>query len=569
MGNKDVYARLALTSIPRLLGTLDRESHSRTWGSFDRDHWGWKFRDFPITMLQAAMYPLALLWRYQFIENPYYQNTAVSNWLQSAVEYTCKLQHRNGSFDSYAPSTQDHGVSLAMAFFLSETRQLLQAELSPELDERVRQVVRSSCDFGLKTSEDHAFISNHHALFALAFLNAKALLGDDKYLARAQEIIELILREQSPDGWYREYGGPDPGYESLGIFYLALYWQRTRSRPLLDSLRRAIEFYAWCVHPDGSVGGVYGSRHTQLYFPGGFELLAAEIPMAATIAEFMRERLERGNVLTPTASDVENVSPLLSSYLLAYLALQPDRLRRLPLLPCETFKGLQHFTESNITFAGNERYYAVTNLSKGGVCRIFDKHTQQLVFEDAGYLVRAAKSLWTSQRIGVGRRMNVAPVNQVACETHFCQVNQEVLSPAKFLLMRLLNLTLFRNLTFGAWIRHMVVARLITQKRIGPIRLARRITFGEDKITFYDRLFLDALLRVESVSLPRAFTAIHMGSSKYFHPAELNSISRVNPAGMAQALNYNLEAECTFSLHFSDSQNTWRANSPEEVLSHA
>ena len=83
--------------------------------------------------------------------------------------------------------------------------------------------------------------------------------------------------------WPLEYDGFDPGYETLGIQYLARYWEKTRDARVLASLRRAVAFFAHAVHPDGSVGGAYGSRHTRLYFPAGFEILAGEIPEAASV----------------------------------------------------------------------------------------------------------------------------------------------------------------------------------------------------------------------------------------------------------------------------------------------
>ena len=86
----DIYAPEVVTQIPRLLSSLDREPASQSYGSFDREHWGWKFRDFPITMLQAALYPLALLYRFPFPDNYCYQNIqVVENQLLPAIIIFC------------------------------------------------------------------------------------------------------------------------------------------------------------------------------------------------------------------------------------------------------------------------------------------------------------------------------------------------------------------------------------------------------------------------------------------------------------------------------------------------
>lgn len=547
-----VYATEVLAEVPRLLSLLDREAQSAGYGSFDREHWAWKFRDFPLTMMQVAVYPLALLWHHPFPNNSYYRNSQCLRWIEAAIENTICRQHKNGSFDSVGPYTQDHGVSLAIAYALTETLRLMGDHASSSLRESVVGTVRKSCDFALRSSEDYAFITNHQALFAVAFLNAHDLLGEIQYYKQAEEIVELILSKQSPDGWYLEYEGADPGYESLGIFYLAQCWKRTRSPQLLESLRRSIEFFAHCVHPDGSVGGVYGSRHTSLYFPGGFEMLAGEIPLAASISQFMRERLARRNVVTPTTSDAENLPSLIYTYLEACLTPADRERGDLPKVPCETLDGLIHFSDSGITVAGTSRYYAVSNTGKGGVICVFNKRTDVIAYEDAGYIVRTGNRRWSSQLIGLGHRVEASGKNEIACTTQLAEIRQQLPSPARFVLLRLLHLTLFRSLMLGAWLRRLIIKQLITKKHLGPLRMRRSITFGPDEVHFCDVLEATEAIHVDDVDLPRRFLAIHMGSAKYFHPSELEHTPL--PASvreMARELNGNHIAKRKFTLRFS------------------
>jgi hypothetical protein len=502
-------------------------------------------------MSQAALYPLALLWRFPFPDNPYYHNPQVLGWTEGAIASVLERQRENGAFDSVGPFTQDHGVTLAMVYILGETVRLLDGDLTPALGDAVRRAVRRACEFALLSREDYSYISNHWAMFAVAWLDAAELLENSQFREHAEETVERILREQSPDGWYREYEGPDPGYESLGISYLATYWQRTGSPRLLDSLRRSIEFYTHFVHPDGSVGGVYASRYTSLYFPAGFEILAVEIPMAAAIAQFMRERLTLHNVVTPSVSDPENLPPLVSNYLEACLVPEIEYQVEVPPLPCGALEGIRHFPDSGLTVTGTRHYYAVINASKGGVCRIFDKHTNKIAYEDAGYFVRAGGRCWNSQFIGLGHRVDSSRTDEVACKTTLAEVRQELPTPAKFVLLRILNLTLFRSLALGTWIRRLIVSRLITKKRPGLLLLTRLVRFESDEIQFRDRLEMTHPMHVEEVELPRSFMATHMGSAKYFHPSQLDVTPQVHGIGMASDLNSGGVANCEFTLHFS------------------
>lgn len=559
-----VYAPQAITQVPRLLSHLDRDSHSVTRGCFDRDYWSWKFRDFPLGMAQSAAYPLALLWHYPFPENPYYRSSRVLEWITHALEFTLDRQHANGSFDAFAPNEQDGGTTLGVLHGTLEAFRIVRNAAGAGLQSRIAAAAERACAFTINYEEDHGFISNHRALFAVTLLDAFEVLGEDSYRRRAERLVQSILSRQSSDGWYLEYGGPDPGYESLGIFHLAVYWYRTDSAELLASLRRAVEFYAWCVHPDGSAGGVYGSRQTALYFPGGFELLAAQVPMAAAVARFFRERLPHGNVVTPAIADLENLPPLLYSYLEASLSTGTGA-PTLP-LPCESFEGLAEFSDSGISVKASPVFYFVSSASKGGVCRVFDKRTNALVYEDAGYLVRTGRFRWTSQMIGTGNRTDPDPGHAVASTAQFAGFRQELLTPVRFLVLRVMNLTLFRNPALGVWLRRLIIRRLVSAKREGPLRLRRSVGFLEDRIHFHDRLERIHAVTVDEVGLPRSLLSIHMGSARYFHRSELDNTIEVETEGMAAALNRHGFTEHRWVLRFSAATRSEPANAHLEVV---
>src|SRR5690606_19209816 len=136
----------------------------------------------------------------------------------------------------------DHGVRLAVVHILARVAEATGGALGSSLDARIRESIHGACRFAMRTREDYAFISNHQALFALAWLDAHRILDEAPLRQRADEVIAAILAHQSPDGWFAEYGGPDPGYETLGIWYLAQVWRRTADAKLLDALRRSVTF---------------------------------------------------------------------------------------------------------------------------------------------------------------------------------------------------------------------------------------------------------------------------------------------------------------------------------------
>ncbi|HJU90499.1 MAG TPA: hypothetical protein VJ672_14010 [Gemmatimonadaceae bacterium] len=548
------YLDAVMPHVPRLVSTLDREASSASAGSFDRVHWGWKMRDMPITMLQGGIYPLALLWRNSYGGTVYHRNSRLLSWLELAIDQIIARQHRDGAFDSVGPNTRDHGVTLAVARMLARTLATVGDAVSSGRRESALSAIRRATRFAARSREDYAFINNHQALFALAYLDAHELLGDDDLRRAGQRAVDGILANQTDDGWYPEYGGPDPGYETLGIMYLAEWWKRTGDERVLESLRRSVRCFWHFVHPDGSVGGCYGSRHTSLYFPSGFERLAPEIPEAAAVASFMRERLPRGNVVTPASSDPENFYVLAASYLDAAAETTVDRnVPHQPVMPCLTLQGQHHFPSASIVVAGTQHYYAVTNLSKGGVIRVFDRGSGRIAYEDSGYVLSTPGGQWVSQTLGRGRK-TPSTGHEVACHTTLTEARQLLPTAWRYLLLRLANLTLFRVGWLGTLLRRNVVERLITGSRAAPCRLSRVIRFESDAVAISDRLELTTRTRIARVDLPRAYSAIHMGSAKYFHQSELDDIRLSETSGLADELTRTGKAEITHRVGFASAR---------------
>ncbi len=545
-----IYTPEVLAAAQLMFSEIDRERESVSYGIVDRVHWGWKFRDYPVGILQLACYPASFLWRHPLPGSPYSGHDRVLEWILAVFDNTLSRQHRNGAFSAFVPFEQDTMSTLQAMYGLARAREHLGDALPARLDERYREAFARAAAFARDGSEKHAFVSNHSALMAVSFHDAFEATGDEKYRTRAEALIDRILDEQSREGWYNEYGGSDPGYETLGIFYLAQYWRRTGSARVLESLRQSVEFIAHGVHPDGSIGGVYGSRHTSLYMPAGFELLSSEIPMAAAIARYMRERFQRRNVVTPSAADTENIVPLSYGYLEACLA-PPLEDGPLPLLPCETDGLREHFEQSQLSVISTRRYYAVIHAGKGGVLRVFDRARETLAYEDAGYVVRSGNRRWTSQTLGLGGREGAAQDAEVSCQARLSEVRQELPSPLRVIILRILNLTLFRHAGLGNWIRSQIAVRLILSKKPGPFRLHRNVVFEEDRFLVRDRLERTSAVNVDDVCLPRQFTSIHMGSAKYFHPNELRGLPEASVGHMREQLNRDGSARFAFSVGFS------------------
>ena len=145
------------------------------------------------------------------------------------------------------------------------------------------------------------------------------------------------------------------------------------------------------------------------------------------------------------------------------------------------------------------------------------------------------------------------PENETVSSVPFTEVRQDLPTPGKFILLRLANLTLFRNVRLGAWLRRQIVARLITNSRKGPLRLDRRVHFAPSCISFSDRITLESPMDISAAVLTRSFTAIHMGSARYFHTSSLEETPLPDTRALAFDLQTRHAATCEFRLQFSPS----------------
>ena len=75
---------------------------------------------------------------------------------------------------------------------------------------------------------------------------------------------------------------------TLTIDSLARIYRQNECYELRDPLKRSLDFLIHFVHPDGSVGGCYGSCGNSFVSPYGVELLSDVFPAAAAVAQLCR-----------------------------------------------------------------------------------------------------------------------------------------------------------------------------------------------------------------------------------------------------------------------------------------
>jgi hypothetical protein len=500
--------------IGNILSQLDRDPFSKTAGSFDRLYWGWKLKDYPDATLQRLAYPLTNY--YYRNENDICEQETFLGWIIKSFDYTNTIQHSDGSFDQAFPNEHSHGATAFLLFDIARTYQLIRDRLGKETSGSITETMRKMGDYLIAHDEKHGFISNHLSGAAAGLQVLYNITGGDKYENHAKFYISRVLSKQSPEGWYMEYGGADPGYQTLAIYYLANYYLETKDEIVLESLRKAVDFVSYFIHPDGSFGGEYGSRNTEIFYPGGFALLQREIPLAKSVLRFMIDKINRGNTVNLNTIDIGNLAPLLTNYLDVIKCDKEKSSAYQEEIPFCEKPFIKDFKDAGIVIYNGEKNYAVIGISKGGVIKEFDKNICTKLCDDCGYIgkLRTGEMISTQN---LSKPDYVLNANDLRIHADFFEIRQSIPDPQKFLLLRFFNLTLGRFHWIRERIKRMLVKTLLTNSKKVNYKLVRTVSFSfplkvedhiEPEMSENEFEYLEHGIK---------FSAIHMASSKYFY----------------------------------------------------
>lgn len=494
-------------------GMWNRDPASPSYGSFDRAWWGWKFKDFPDATLQYAARLVV----------PYAEKTGegspIGEWLEAWVRFVSSIQHRDGSLDQAYPNERTPGVVFdVLSTFISVHEG---PHLSLESRALLGRIIERAAGFAMRTDEHHGEIANHIAEYAYELAEYARFSGDLRATEAAgryrDRLLSLFDREE---GWFREYEGPDPGYQTRTLRYLVKLARLPGHEDLWDVAEKAGEFLADFIMPDGSVHPMLGTRSTAIVYPSGIEALAARNPgRFAPLAARVRNAWDQGLVPLPSsidfanairvADDAREAVAVMTSLPEAHPAGSPGPL----VLPRA---GLSAWRSAD------RQVYLASSL--GGVVVVYDREPGgwHLVLEDSGYLLRARGASWLTRMPGAGTVVT-RDEKGATVRSRFTRVLHDELTPSRFILLRILNLTVLRSQWIGDLFRKLVVNRLMAGRAFLPLTLTRSLRFEGDKVRLDDIVETDGDFGGRMWRC-RRLTGAHMASARYFQRSELQSL---------------------------------------------
>jgi len=399
MNRRETYIRYVLPVLPRLITQLNKNKFSDTYGCFERSYWQYQMKDFPSVIAQYAAYSISMVYKLNHPENPFFENQILLEWCKGSLNYWVKMQNSDGSFNEAYPGDRSQPGTAFGLYFTAEALDLVQEDLDDELHGQIIHAMKKSAEFIWRSGEilfqkrGDKIVANHDAGAACAMQKLFDLTGDKKYREWGETILTDLISSQSEEGWFHEYGGADIGYSTVTLYFLANYRRLSSNINLDRPIKLLLNLLSYFVHPDGSIGGEYGTRQTFVVMPSAFELLIDLDPVAQSIANKLVLGFRRGKAATPEYLDDENLCSFPMISFLQAASIPIDDTQKDHPLPFEKSDYMRYYPDCGLFSAKSGNQYLVGSAKKGGVYRVYDIPQKNLLFMNSGILARRSNGV--------------------------------------------------------------------------------------------------------------------------------------------------------------------------------
>jgi phage pi2 protein 07 len=524
---KDFYLESSLDQIPRLLCLLDREFLSPTCGSFDRPYWHHRTKDFPSAALQQGILSLALIWKNEFSNNPYYKSEYIYELILKAFYFTQKIQKRDGSFDEWYWNERGWaGPTGYIVHAVSSTYFIIEDQLTLEQKNDFKEFIKKSSFFLIESWEKDV-LANHIAMSILAVAESYKILSEPQLKAGLDNLIERFEDYfYINEGWSLEYDGADIGYQTGTLSFLSRALAIYENESLRNYCSKSLEFISYFCAPDGSLVSHVGSRQTSNVFHYGFEFFS-ESKLAKRLADFFYEGLKTKKLVTAADQEDHYLIYRIPEFLESYLVFQRSQNNEISLLPYEQEVFVKKFEKAGIIIRNADSYYVIFAPKRGGVFQMFDKIQKKCLIADVGIAVKLKnKSIWSSLWIDPENQIEYED-HQWSVETRLKKINYPIFTPFKMSVFRLISAVFGFNEHLAYHFKSIIRKLLMTNLKRSKIIFKRKIRFEMDKVYVEDELLLGPkLMQVLSIEKGGIFFTRAIPQTKYFYKDELNFMAK-------------------------------------------
>ena len=497
---KNIFNEVLSYNQSRLINLYNLDPISETYGIGDRKFWAWKTIDFPNSTFQSGVTSLAI----SILKGNSYDLEFYLKLIDGIVHAIGKTSNKNFSLNESFPNENSYCVTALVAFDVLFSIDILKDVLTPKKKDEYIKIVSPHITYLKEHEEKHAFISNHLATAAAALYFWTHLTKKDEI--EYQNILNKIYSRQSSEGWYTEYEGPDIGYQTLCTHYLSAIYLKSKNEQLGNSLKKSLRYLRYFLHPDHTIGGLYASRNTEVYYPGGICALSEHFEDAAIIASHMKVGVKNNSNLLPQDIDADNYIPLLNSF--AYASLFKEVAPRANKRFYETPNQI-NFEKCGIELYSNSNYFSILNYKKGGVLKIYDLKSKSCVFESGGLLINYKNKKLTTQRFNE----NITLDSKRSFSFPLYRYKESYPSSFHTLIIRLLSILFFRSIAFSELFKKAVVKLLMTNKNQTSFEVKMNLEYELNEVRL-NYVLPKTLSKCHKI-FDQKFKTIHMASSGY------------------------------------------------------
>lgn len=497
------FDRAVARIVPRILTQVNRDASAPSYGSFDRNWWHYKIRDFSSIILQQGAYALAeasQLIRYQE------SRSSLQELARAGAKFWNERAQLRGAFEEYYPWEQGYPP---VAFSTLGIAKLVREGLVPaqEVAEGLEVAARQLA------TRFEGQAGNQQVAGLAALAEVRAIDGSLATEQEFQSQAERTLKLQHQEGWYVEYDGPDLGYLAVTIDCLWDLFDATKDERFLKSAQQGLAFIGQVVDLRGGSAGMLNARNTDYLVPYGLVRFAlgggAEAECARGLVATLYHGLDEPTHFLAAIDDRYLSHYIGHSFVRAARLLsdaqeitftQPNLVERRAVLPGCGYV-LDGTAESRLLIA----------TKKGGVFSWSDRERACEV-TDFGWLVKAGEALsfnhWWSND------WKVQPGEEaVKVAGNLYSHRGASSSPFKHFVLRVL------SFTFGARIIGWLKSKLIFKNDRGTIRLQRTIQREGNGLKVVD--VLEGLPASCEVSRAPRASKRHVSSADSYHREDL------------------------------------------------
>lgn len=544
-----MFLTMALQQAHRMLSQADGNPCSRTFGCFDRNYWHYQSSvDFPSAIYQQAALSLALLYQYDAKDNMFYGNKKILDLCKGAMRFWCSIQNRDGSFNEWYPHEHSFVATAFTCYAVSEALLILNLG---DRDGALLNALERSGEWLSRNSD--IVVSNHTAAAVAALYNIYLVTKKDKFKAVAQRQLDVLRSLQDPEGWFPEYGGMDPGYLSVTIDFLAKYYKKSGEPKALSMLNNGLHFMDYCMHPDGSYGGEYGSRNTKFIFPHGLVLCCERDALAKRMISMVLRGFSLRTLVSVANCDGRYLTFFfLPNYLQA--GLESSFISEDAAPEAELQQQYEkEFPNAGLFIKKTPRYFFIGSYKKNGAFKIFDS-AGSLVSNQSGYFLRfdnraVASSNYYNASPQLSMRRSGAEI-ELTVTVRFKKDRQS--HPLKFSIVpfRLFIAIAGRCPVIACWFGRLVKKIMIQRLRLVDISLQRQIRLSGESVSLTDAIINNTSQTISGIQVQGSNISGFTPSSRY--TIDTDFIAEEKDFGKhAQELNTSKRTEIKQDLKFN------------------